>query len=421
MRKKVGIWLIGVHGGLATTAIFGARAIARNLTPISGMITEVGMFQKLDLLSLSEVVFGGYDIRKTSVFQSAYEIYKKNGTLDYELLLKIKDDLFEVDKEILSGTTLNCGKTIEGLATEHIDNNKKTLREWIATIKSDLLRFKERKDLSNVIVVNVASTEPILSLDERHEHLHKFENLLDKNESSLVRASTLYSYAAIDLGFPYINFTPSNTALIPAIQELAEKKCVPFMGSDGKTGETMLKSAIAPMFKYRNLTVMSWQGYNILGDRDGMVLSDEDSKAAKVSKKDKALRNILGYPLHTHVGIDYVPSLDDWKTAWDFIHFKGFLGVKMAMQFTWQGCDSILAAPLILDMARLADFALRKSESGPMKHLACFFKDPVGVNNHNLHNQFHMLLQYVKEHTKIQGDEKEDVKKKEGQRMFRVK
>ena len=141
MRKKVGIWLIGVYGGLATTVIFGAKAIAHNLTPISGMITEVDMFRKLDLLPLSEVVFGGYDIRKTSVYQSAYDIYKENGTLDYELLLKIKDDLLEVDKEVLSGTTLNCGKTIEGLATERIDNNKTTLREWISTIKSDLLKF----------------------------------------------------------------------------------------------------------------------------------------------------------------------------------------------------------------------------------------------------------------------------------------
>ena len=172
------------------------------------------------------------------------------------------------------------------------------------------------------------------------------------------------------------------------------------MGSDGKTGETMLKSAIAPMFKYRNLHVMSWQGYNILGDRDGKVLSNEGPKQSKVTGKDKAISNILGYPLHTHVGIDYVPSLNDWKTAWDFIHFKGFLGVKMCMQFIWQGCDSILAAPLVLDMTRLADFSLKKGEYGPMKHLACFFKDPVGVEDHDLHNQFHLLLNYVEEHSK---------------------
>lgn len=400
MQGKVGVWLIGVNGGLATTIIFGATAIARNLVPAIGMITERDEFQQLGLLNISEIVFGGHDIRKTSVFESAYEVYKETGTLDYELLLKVRDDLNKVDRDVQCGTTVNCGKAIEGLASQGDLDESKTLREWVLHLQSDLLTFKERNGLSHVIVINVASTEPILhQQDERYNNLEGFEKILDGNDHSLIRASTLYAFSAIDLGFPYINFTASNAPLIPAIQELAEKRRAPFMGSDGKTGETMLKSAIAPMFKYRNLHVMSWQGYNILGDGDGKILSNEESKASKVQRKDKAISSILGYPLHTHVGIDYVPSLNDWKTAWDYIHFKGFLGVKMSMQFIWQGCDSILAAPLVLDMIRFADFALKKGEYGPMKHLACFFKDPVGVEDHDLHHQFHMLLDYVKGHS----------------------
>ncbi|MDP6930803.1 MAG: inositol-3-phosphate synthase, partial [Planctomycetota bacterium] len=164
---------------------------------------------------------------------------------------------------------------------------------------------------------------------------------------------------------------------------------------DGKTGETLVKSSMAPMFKYRNLHVLAWQGYNMLGDRDGAVLANAENKQSKVETKDALLSQILGYPLHTHVGIDYVPSLSDLKTAWDFIHFEGFLGHKMSMQFTWQGCDAILAAPLVLDMARLADLAKRRGESGPMRHLSCFFKKPLGVDDHDLHKQWHMLTDYV--------------------------
>jgi myo-inositol-1-phosphate synthase len=125
------------------------------------------------------------------------------------------------------------------------------------------------------------------------------------------------------------------------------------------------------------------------------VLAHDENKAAKLESKDALLPSILGYPLHTHVAIDYVPSLNDLKTAWDFIHFQGFLGFKMTMQFTWQGCDAILAAPIVLDMIRLADLAQRRGEAGPMRHLACFFKQPSGVAEHDLHQQWHLLTEYL--------------------------
>ena len=156
-----------------------------------------------------------------------------------------------------------------------------------------------------------------------------------------------------------------------------------------------MKSALAPMFRYRNLRVLSWQGYNMLGDRDGVVLAEPENKASKVESKDRLLSQILGYPLHSKVAIDYVPSLGDLKTAWDFIHFEGFLGYRMSLQFTWQGCDSILAAPLVLDLIRLADLATRRSENGPLRHLACFFKSPIDVEEHDLHAQWHGLVRYL--------------------------
>ncbi|HMC89024.1 MAG TPA: inositol-3-phosphate synthase, partial [Gemmataceae bacterium] len=158
---------------------------------------------------------------------------------------------------------------------------------------------------------------------------------------------------------------------------------------------TLLKTVLAPMFANRNLRILSWVGHNIFGNRDGLVLDDPHNKESKIKTKDGVISGIVGYKPQTHVSIEYIESLDDWKTAWDHIHFRGFLGVKMMMQFTWQGCDSILAAPLLLDLARLALFAQRRGEVGVLRHLACFFKNPMGVDEHDFFKQFKMLEDYA--------------------------
>jgi myo-inositol-1-phosphate synthase len=153
---------------------------------------------------------------------------------------------------------------------------------------------------------------------------------------------------------------------------------------------------LAPMFAHRNLHIMSWVGHNIFGNRDGIVLDDPANKASKIRTKEQVVSGIVGYKPQTLVTIEYIESLDDWKTAWNHIHFRGFLGVKMIMQFTWQGCDSVLAGPLVLDLARLALFAQRRGERGVMPQLACFFKNPMGVQEHDFFKQFDMLEAYVK-------------------------
>jgi myo-inositol-1-phosphate synthase len=288
----------------------------------------------------------------------------------------------------------NAGATITKLASGK-QRKVTSLRAQINQIKKDIQAFKKKYKLERVVCVNLTSTEPSLRLGAAHKTLAAFDKVIDKNMVKQVRPSAVYAYAAASLGMPFVHFTPSNSALIPAIEELFRKNSAPFMGCDGKTGETLVKSALAPMFKYRNLKVLTWQGYNILGDRDGRVLSDSKNKQSKLDSKDALLPSILGYPLHTHVGIDYVPSLNDLKTAWDFIHFQGFLGFKMSLQFTWQGCDAILAAPLVLDLIRFADLAASRGESGSMPHLAVFFKQPFGVGEHDLHQQWHMLGEYL--------------------------
>jgi myo-inositol-1-phosphate synthase len=270
----------------------------------------------------------------------------------------------------------------------------------VERLGDDLDRFRRERQLDTVIVVNVASTEPPTRLVRDHERLDRFRRVIQQDRRALVTPSTMYAYAALERGFPYLNFTPSLGIAAPALQELAVKHHVPFYGSDGKTGETLLKTVLAPMFRYRNLEVLSWEGFNILGGGDGRVLADPRHKRSKVRSKEGVLASALGYTPHTGVAIEYVPSLGNWKTAWDFIHFRGFLGTKMSVQFIWQGCDSILAAPLVLDLVRLTEFAQRKGEAGPMTHLACFFKDPLGVGEQSFVEQVRLLTDYVARHAK---------------------
>jgi myo-inositol-1-phosphate synthase len=167
---------------------------------------------------------------------------------------------------------------------------------------------------------------------------------------------------------------------------------VPYAGNDGKTGETLLKSVLAPMFAMRNLPVRSWSGLNLLGGGDGATLADPGANAAKVASKQRVLRGILGYAPQGTSRIDHVPDLGDFKTAWDLVTFTGFLGVPMRLEFTWHGCDSALAAPLVLDLARLTAAAHRAGRSGPLPELAFFFKDPIGEVPHALSDQWEALL-----------------------------
>ncbi|WP_309248528.1 inositol-3-phosphate synthase [Streptomyces sp. MNP-20] len=189
-------------------------------------------------------------------------------------------------------------------------------------------------------------------------------------------ASSLYATAALRAGCPYVNFTPSTGLHHPALADLAESSGLPYAGRDGKTGQTLLRSVLGPMFAQRALAVRAWSGTNLLGGGDGAALADPDAAAAKNAGKERVLADTLGAVPQGEVHIDDVPALGDWKTAWDHIAFDGFLGTRMILQTTWQGCDSALAAPLILDLARLLSAAHAHGLTGPRPELAFYFKDP---------------------------------------------
>ncbi len=402
-RDKTGVWFIGACGGVATLTVVGARAIARGFRPPVGLLTETPLLGGLDLAGLDDLVFGGHEIRDTNYGAAGLEFCQRAGVLDRQLLMLLHDDLAEASANVKPGFLVNPGKALKELAREGRVNRARSPKRVVEGIQSDLRTFQEKHDLERVVVINVSSTEPPMKLPIEFAHIDGFRRMVEQKRARKgVTSSVLHAYAALDAGFPYVNFTPSPGSTIPALMELAEERGVPHMGNDGKTGETLVKTVLAPMFAGRALRVLSWEGYNMLGNRDGFVLNDPDARESKTRSKDQALRQILGDEdnLHAKVTIDYVPSLDDWKVAWDYIHFEGFLGARMSMQFTWQGNDSALAAPLVLDLARLAAHAAAKGESGLMRHAAAFFKSPAGVEEQNFVKQLELLEAYVAKHTR---------------------
>lgn len=389
--RKTGVYLIGALGSISTTVVAGALALKKRLVPSTGMVTGSEIFNGLSLVPVEDLVFGGCDIRTG---KDTGDIFEKIAPVHPRILMDIKEEILAFNDEVDQGCAQNCGEAIQKLASEP-SSPELTLEAELAHIRSHLRAFRTRHSLEEIVVVNLASTEPPITPHPCHLDLDAFKKCISDNLKEHVRASTLYSYAALQEGCAYINFTPSNAALPPALVRFAEEHSLPVMGNDGKTGETLVKSALAPMFAWRNLEIMSWEGFNLLGNMDGQVLNNPGNKESKIRTKDQVLSKILGYSPHTTVNIDYVPSLDDQKTAWDFIHFRGFLGAKMSLQFIWQGYDSILAAPLVLDLVRLAELAKRRGEAGLMPHLASFFKAPLGVDKHTLPEQIRMLADYA--------------------------
>jgi len=394
-NRRVGIWFIGAWGGVASTAALGLAALKRNLTDSTALVTATSLFDGLDLDAAENFVVGGHEIRDSSFLQAITELHQRSNVFEASVIEGCKEDLAAWNANVRPGSVVGSGGTIGKLAELPGACKTESPREIVERFTADLADFKKREKLDEVIVVSVASTEPACVPDANFESVAKFKAYLD-NVAAVIPTSSLYAWAGISLGFAYVNFTPSLGASFPAALELAREKGVCVAGKDGKTGETLMKSVLAPMFALRNLRILSWVGHNIFGNRDGLVLDDPVNKESKIKTKDQLIQQVVGYKPQTLVTIEYIESMDDWKTAWNHIHYKGFLGTKMILQFIWQGCDSLLAAPLVLDLVRLTLFAQRRGESGVLQHLACFFKSPMGVEGHDFFRQFTLLEEYVK-------------------------
>ncbi|WP_326800423.1 inositol-3-phosphate synthase [Streptomyces sp. NBC_01808] len=340
-----GVWLIGARGSVATTVITGCAALAAGLHPAAGMVTETAPFAGCGLPAPGRLVFGGHDVACTPLPKRADEL-AAGGVLPHGLPAAVAAELAAADEEIRNGGP-EPGEPYDEEAL-------------IDSYAADITDFVRRRNLARAVVVNVASTEPVAAGDA-------------------LPASSCYAAAALKAGCAYVNFTPSTGMHHPRLRELAAASGLPYAGRDGKTGQTLLRSVLAPMFLQRALEVRAWSGTNLLGGGDGANLAgDPAAAAAKNVGKERVLVDSLGAGVDGEVHIDDVPALGDWKTAWDHVVFDGFLGTRMVLQTIWQGCDSALAAPLVLDLVRIVARAHETGMSGPVPGLGFFFKDPDG-------------------------------------------
>jgi myo-inositol-1-phosphate synthase len=394
--SRIGIWFIGAKGGVAATASLGLAALQKGLAETVGLVSELPQFAGLDFAEWKALVVGGHDIRDGTLGDTVDRLRADSRVLDAALVEACRPELDAINGRIRPGSLINCGDTIRGLAGPAMgDFAAEPAKETIQRLQTDLRDFQRQCAVERVIVVNVASTEPAADAVKLPDRWADLERLIETSSAHNLPASSLYAIAALDLGMPYINFTPSLGATPSAIQELAALRGTCHAGQDGKTGETLLKSVLAPMFAARNLEVLSWVGHNIFGNLDGLILEDPANKAAKIKGKDQLVAGILGYQPQTLVSIEYIRSLGDWKTAWDHIHFRGFLGTPMTLQLIWQGCDSLLAAPLVLDLVRFVELAHRHGEVGVLSHLGSFFKQPLGLADHDFSRQFSLLCEWA--------------------------
>ncbi|MET9463030.1 inositol-3-phosphate synthase [Streptomyces canus] len=358
---RVGVWLIGARGSVATTVVAGCAAMTAGLHPPTGLLTETPPFTESGLPALSSLVFGGHDTLDCPLPKRA-EALAAGGVLPHGLPTAVSAELAAAEREIRPGGPL--------------PGDTRSEQDLIAAFAADIRSFVRRCRLTRAVVVNVASTEPAPTGDA-------------------LPPSSLYAAAALRAGCAYANFTPSTGLHHPSLRRQAESSGLPFAGRDGKTGQTLLRSVLGPMFTQRALTVRAWSGTNLLGGGDGASLADPSAAAAKNAGKERVLADTLGTTPEGEVHIDDVPALGDWKTAWDHIAFDGFLSTRMVLQTTWQGCDSALAAPLVLDLARLTARAHERGLSGPLSELGFYFKDPVGEGPAGLGEQYARLVGFA--------------------------
>ena len=370
-----GVWLIGARGSVAVTTAVGAAALKAGLTEPTGCVTLLPEMDSPALPAVGDLVFGGHDVSGIPLDKKV-EALVTAGVLPGRIAAALGAETAAVQSRLRPVPSAGCQ------------------RDTAALIAADITAFRAEHGLDRVVVINVASTEPAGEPHPAHAGLAALEEALGSGDAVLP-ASALNAYAAFTAGCPFVDFTPSTGAWLPALAELADRQRLPYAGRDGKTGETLVKSVLAPMFALRNLRVRSWSGLNLLGGGDGANLADPAANAAKVASKQRVLGDALGYVPEGTSRIDYVAEIGDFKTAWDLVTFEGFLGTGMRMEFTWHGCDSALAAPLVLDLARLTAAAHRAGRTGPLPELGFFFKDPLGDGPSALAEQWATLAAFT--------------------------
>ena len=372
-------------GAVATTAIAGVAAVRRGLAAPVGSLTQLGHLAEagaqgarvkdaLPLAPLEDVVFGGWD----PIPDDAYAAAVRANVLRREHLEPLREEL----QAIRPMPAVFDTAWVRRLDGPNVKQG--TLREKAEALVADIRGFMERNRCARGVMVWTGSTEVYAQVGPSHQTLKSFEAALDRSDPTIA-PSMVYAWAALKTGLPFMNGAPNLSQDIPALRELAERNGVATGGKDFKTGQTLMKTTIAPMIHARLLGLDGWFSTNILGNRDGEVLDDELSFKTKEVSKLGVLDQILSAGQHPElygdvehkVTIHYYPPRGDNKEGWDAIDIFGWLGYPMQIKVNFQCRDSILAAPLVLDLALLADLAQRAGEKGPQEWLSFFFKSPV--------------------------------------------
>ncbi len=389
-KRKLGIAIIGIGGAVGTTMVAGIELLRKGKIDKTGLpLADLPANLTQNLIDYSDIIFAGWDLHGENLAVAAEE----HDVLTHKQFVAVDAEL----RQIKPWRAVGNKQFLQNIEGENMFVNNSHL-DIISSIRNDLQSFKQLCD--QVTVINLASTEKLA--DEGNEifnSLTSFEKALDEN-SAEISPAMLYAYATIAEKIPYGNFTPSVSVDIPALIEFAVKNGVPIAGKDGKTGQTFIKTVIAPALKSRALHIDGWFSTNILGNRDGLALSDQDSLASKVKTKQSVLDEMLGYDVEDHiVDIRYYRPRKDNKEAWDNIDISGFLGQPMQLKVNFLCKDSILAAPLAIEIARCLDLAMQRNLSGVQESLSVFFKMPMTESKaeHAFHKQEDILLEWLKQ------------------------
>jgi len=414
---KLGVLLPGL-GAVATTCIAGVTAIRKGIAKPIGSLTQMGTIRLgkrtekrvpkikefIELTDLNDLVFAGWDIFTDDVYQAALNA----GVLYQDLLDNIRLDIEQI-KPMKAVFDQNYVKKLHGT---HI-KRAATKYDYAQLLMEDIDNFKRSNNLNRMVMVWCASTEVYLKADPVHQTIETFEKAMKENHPAIA-PSMIYAYASIASGVPFANGAPNLTVDIPALINFAQQNKVPICGKDFKTGQTLMKTILAPGFKSRMLGLNGWFSTNILGNRDGEVLDDPDSFKTKEESKLSVLEYILQpevYPdlykdFYHKVRINYYPPRGDNKEGWDNIDIFGWLGYPMQIKVDFLCRDSILAAPIVLDLALFLDLAQRCGMKGIQEWLSFYFKSPmVAPGLYPEHDLFIQLIKLKNTLRHLKGEE----------------
>ena len=403
---KLGVLIPGLGGAVSTTFLAGVESIRQGLALPFGSLTQMGTIRLgkrfeyriphikdfVPLASPEDLVFGGWDVFPENSFQAALQAKV------------LRSEHVEPVRTFLEGLqpwpAVFKREFVKNLNGPNVKPQISHM-ELVEALKTDIATFKRESKVSRCVMIWCASTEVYFKPGEVHASLDKFEEGLKNNDPS-ISPSMLYAYAALTSGIPFVNGAPNLTVDIPAMLELADQFGVPIAGKDFKTGQTLMKTILAPGLKARMLGLSGWYSTNILGNRDGLVLDDQDSFKTKEQSKLSVLQTILQpevYPdlygeFYHKVAINYYPPRGDNKEGWDCIDIFGWLGYPMQIKVDFLCRDSILAAPIVLDLVLFIDLAQRAAMTGIQEWLSFYFKSPQCAPN--LYPEHDLFIQLMK-------------------------